>query len=116
MSSAFDTMIRNKLLEIVGEFMGEDNVRILRILLSNTTIEIKIKGARTEAFKSNIGAPHGDSYSGPQFTTYFENTLKQVREETGINPDADLPEEMVYADDYDNITTELEKRYIQNSG
>ena len=34
------------------------------------------------------------------------------KDETGINPDADLPQEMVYADDYDNITTELEKRYI----
>ena len=95
--------------------MSEDNSRILRILLSNTTIEIKIKGAETTAFKSNIGGPQGDSYSGPQFTTYFEHSLKQVREETGISLKEDFPEEMIYADDYDNLTTDLTKKYIFKS-
>ena len=76
MSSAFDTMERNKLLEVVAQFMCEDNQRILRVLLSETSVEIKIKGAESQAFKSNIGGPQGDSYSGPQFTTYFEHSLK----------------------------------------
>ena len=83
MSSAFDTMERNKLLEVVSGFMSEDNQRILRMLLSETSVEIQIKGAKT-AYKSNIGGPQGDSYSGPQFTTYFENTLKTLRVECNI--------------------------------
>ena len=72
MSSAFDTMERNKLLEYTEGFLNEDNQRIIRVLLSDTTIEVQVRGAKTKAFKSNIGGPQGDSYSGPQFTTYFE--------------------------------------------
>ena len=112
MSSAFDTMERNKLLDVVSQFMSEDNVRILRILLSNTSVELQIKGAESSAFKSNIGGPQGDSYSGPQFTTYFENSLKRVRRECNITMKEEYPEEMIYADDYDNITTEIEKKRI----
>ena len=112
MSSAFDTMERNKFLEIVAEFMSEDNQRILRILLSDTSIEIVIKGAETSAFKSNIGAPQGDSYSGPQFTTYFENSLKTVRAETNITMTEDYPEEIIYADDYDHVTEKIEKKRV----
>ena len=110
MSSAFDTMERCKLLDVVGQFMCEDNQRILRLLLSDTSIEIQIKGAETNAFKSNIGGPQGDSYSGPQFTTYFENSLRTVREECGITMEEEYPEEMIYADDYDSITTNLEQK------
>jgi hypothetical protein len=112
MSSAFDTMERNKLLDVVSEFMCEDNQRILRILLSKTSVTIQIKGAETSEFKSNIGGPQGDSYSGPQFTTYFENSLKTVRLETNITLTEDYPEEMIYADDYDHLTEELEKKRI----
>ena len=115
MSSAFDTMERNKLLEVVRGFMGEDNQRILRILLSETSIEIQIKGVKPTAFKSNIGGPQGDSYSGPQFTTYFENTLKTLRTECNITLEEDYPEEMIYADDYDNVTTEPEKKQLFKS-
>ena len=112
MSSAFDTMERNKLLDIVGEFMCEDNQRIMRILLSDTSVEIQIKGAETSAFKSNIGGPQGDSYSGPQFTTYFENSLKAVREECDIDLNEDYPVEIIYADDYDNITLDQQKKRV----
>ena len=49
MSSAFDTMERSKLLDIVRESMCDDNQRILWVLLSDTSVEIKIKGAKTSA-------------------------------------------------------------------
>ena len=112
MSSAFDTMERNKLLEVVSEFMCEDNQRILRILLSETSIEIQVKGSKSTAFKSNIGGPQGDSYSGPQFTTYFENSLQTVRIECNITLKKEYPEEMIYADDYDNLTTDFEEKQV----
>ena len=99
-------------MDIVKTSMCEDNQRILRVLLSETSVEIQIKGVETSAFKSNIGGPQGDSYSGPQFTTYFENSLRTVREECNITMEEEYPEEMIYADDYDNITTELQKKEI----
>ena len=111
MSSAFDTIHRDELLNIAEKILDEDGARILRILLSNTSIEIRVKGAKTKPVKTNIGGPQGDSYSGPQFTTYFENTLKEVRTELGINlEEMVMPEEMIYADDYDNLTTEQDKQ------
>ncbi len=111
MSSAFDTIHRDELLEISKQFLDEDGQRILRVLLSNTSIEIRIKGAKTEPIETNIGGPQGDSYSGPQFTTYFQNALIQVRIEVGIDlAKQTLPEEFIYADDYDNLTTDTDKQ------
>ena len=112
MSAAFDTISRHKLLEIAERTLSEDGSRMMRVLLSNTTVEVRIKGAVSKEFTSNIGSPQGDSYSGPQFTMYFEESLKEVRAETNITGEEDIPEEMIYADDYDHLTEELEKKTI----
>ncbi len=58
MSSAFD-MIHGKEQEI----FDEDEMRILRVLLSETTLEVKVDGAETKQFKSNIGSPQCDNIS-----------------------------------------------------
>ena len=50
-------------------------MRILRVLLSETNLDIKIQGADTKPFKSNIGSLHGDAVSGPFFTIYSEHYL-----------------------------------------
>ena len=116
MSSAFDTIQRDKIMEIANEIFNEDEVRILRILLSETTLEIKIKGAQTTPFKSNIGSPQGDALSGCLFTIYFEASLRKFREKIELNNITQdhsyakkyipqLPEECIYADDADFITT-----------
>ena len=42
MSSAFDTIWRDKLIEITEEYLDEDEMRIFRVLLSDTNLEIKI--------------------------------------------------------------------------
>ena len=115
MSSAFDTINRRKLMGIAERILDEDSQRMLRVLLSETTVEIKIKGAETSSFVSNIGSPQGDSYSGPQFTVYFEEALRDVRREVGINTEEDLPVEIIYADDYDNLTEEHEKKILFKS-
>ena len=112
MSAAFDTINRHKLLEIAERTLTEDASRMMRVLLSETTVEVRIKGAISEEFKSNIGSPQGNSYSGPQFTMYFEESLREVRAETDITGEEDLPEEMIYADDYDHLTEELEKKTV----
>lgn len=118
MSSAFDTIYRHKIMEIAQTFMQEDELRILRILLSDTSLEVKVKGAKSTPFESNIGSPQGDGISGPLFTIYFENHLKEMRQEienepihvTDINPKwieqrySCLPKEMTYADDCDFLT------------
>ena len=42
---------------------------------------------------------------------YFERALKEVRRAVGIDiENMEMPEEMIYADDYDNLTTDINKR------
>ena len=70
-----------------------------------------MKGATTKPVETNIGGPQGDSYSGPLFTIYFENALREVCTEVGIDlNNMELPEEMIYADDYDHVTTDQNKQ------
>ena len=79
MSAAFDTIRRVRLMTIVSSFLPEDEVRMIRYLLSNTTLTIKMKGAKSETFKSNIGSSQGDGLSGKLYTVYFEASLKELR-------------------------------------
>ena len=122
MSSAFDTIHRHKILEIAQDIMEEDELRILRALLSETSLKVRVKGAQATPFPSNISSPQDDSVSGPLFTIYFEHYLKKLRQEldnepinvNDINPkwieqrNSCLPNEMAYADDCD-LLTENEK-------
>ena len=124
MSSAFDTIDRQKLVDIVESFLDEDEARIVRRLLSNTTIEVRVKGAETTPFISNIGSPQGGSISGPLFEIYFENSLREVRSEIVKYEESQniqknetsLPDEMIYADDCDFLTMEVTtKQYVNEN-
>ena len=124
MSSAFDTIWIDKLTEITEEFLEEDEMRIIRVLLSDTNLEIKIQGADTKPFKSNIGSPQGDAVSGPFSTIYLEHYLRKFREEVKNIPvniydinnqwldqrQSNLPNELIYAGDYDFITEDEETK------
>ena len=125
MSSAFDTIRRDTLINIVKDFHDEDEVRMIQLLLSNTTLDIRINKAETEPFNSNMGSPQGDALSGVLFDIYFEESLRKVRnfrhemdsnnddEDNGNMPLSFLPQEAIYADDADFLTTnENEKNTI----
>ena len=118
MSSAFNTIQRNKLINIAKEVLNEDEIRILRIHLAETTLEVKVQNAQKATFESKTDSPQRDSINGPLFTIYFNYVLQQLREEMGkeptyirdINPQwteimkSNPPDKMVYANDYDFIT------------
>ncbi|GFR81871.1 very-long-chain enoyl-CoA reductase [Elysia marginata] len=58
MSAAFDTTDRKTLLDILEHIIEEDELRILRFLLSDTTINTRTNVATKEIpFESNIGSP-----------------------------------------------------------
>ena len=81
MSSAFDTIKRDLLMDILGRFLEEDELRLIQFLLSDTSISIKINGAsRDMPFLSNIGTPQGDGLSPVLFIVYLEAALKEVRD------------------------------------
>ena len=64
MSSAFDTIRCEQLISIVKKFLDEDEVRMIQLLVSNTTLDVRINNAETEPFSSNMGSPQGDALSG----------------------------------------------------
>ncbi|GFN75339.1 very-long-chain enoyl-coa reductase [Plakobranchus ocellatus] len=76
MSAAFDTINRTKLLEILRDIIDEDELRIIRFLLSETTIDVKINGANDlMPFTTNIGTPQGDSLSPVLFIVILNTPL-----------------------------------------
>ena len=71
MTAEFDTIDRNQLLNImVATIVNEDELRIIRFLLSNT---------KTKTFISNVGTPQRHSLSPVLFIVYLEHDLKEVR-------------------------------------
>ena len=69
MTAAFDTLVRETLIRIVEEIADKYTARMVRVLLSDTILEVKAQDTDCETikFESNIGSPQGDSLSGPLF-------------------------------------------------
>ena len=64
----------------IGRYIiDEDEQRISRVLLTDTTINVRVKGAETTPFVSNVRSPQGDGISGPYFNVYFENAKRKQR-------------------------------------
>ena len=117
MSSAFDTINREILINILKEILEEDELRLVQFLLSNTEISIQVKGATDQLpFQANVGTPQGDSLSPVLFIVYLEAALKEIRElpDNDVHPALQdhnynkekhqgLPREIEYADDVDFI-------------
>ena len=120
MSAAFDTIDRQILLDIIERIVEEDELRIIRFLLSDTVINTRINGATKERpFVSNIGTPQGDSLSPVLFSVYLENALKEVRT---ILPrptnelEKTLPTDIAYADDVDFVGLKfVDTEEVQNT-
>ena len=107
MTAAFDTIDRNQLLNIIATIVNEDELRIIRFLLSNTKINTKINGAtKTNTFISNVGTPQGDSLSPVLFVVYLEHALKEARTALPrpiVKYEKEIPNKIAYADDLDFI-------------
>ena len=106
MSKAFDTVRRDVLMRILESFLQESELRMIRILLTETWLEPRVKGASKSSFKTNIGVPQGDSLSPVLFTIYLEAALRDLRQELPSRPavDNDLPLDIAYADDVDFVS------------
>ena len=108
-SKAFDTVNREKLLQVLRseQIANDDEVRIIRYLMANTTLEVKIESFKSPAFPTTKGIPQGDGLSPVLFTVYLEAALRDLRSSLPPRPtaDAQIPPETAYADDADFIST-----------
>ena len=113
LSRAFDTVNRDKLLSILTSLLDSDSVRIIRFLLADTTLTVRLGTAQSDPFPTTLGTPQGDALSPILFVIYLEAALRDFR---GPGPcrslprpptDALLPGEIGYADDIDLLSTDL---------
>ena len=101
MTSAFDTIDRSKLMEVCTSFLDQDEVRMIRALLSNTSLEL-ICGEASKSIPTFIGSPQGDGLSPTLFIIYLEAALREVRSALVVETNR-KPSELAYADDIDFI-------------
>ena len=106
LSRAFDTIRRDKLLEVLQSFLDEPELRMIRFLLAATSLEPRLSTGDCHAFASTVGTPQGDSLSPVLFTVYLEAALRDLRSRLPPRPPADdrLPLDVEYADDIDFIS------------
>ena len=107
MSSAFDTIKRSTILRLLEDAgCSEDDVRLVRLLLANTTIKVRVNSETSAEFVSTDGSFQGDSFSGALFTLTLAGGLIHVRAVVPERPnppisDTGLPLEWEYSDDAD---------------
>ena len=107
LSRAFDTIRRDLLLDTLQTFIGESELRMIRFLLADTSLQPRLSTCDCLAFATTIGTPQGDSLSPVLFTVYLEAALRDLRSRLPTRPpeDAALPLDVEYADDTDFIST-----------
>ena len=106
LSSAFDTIDREKLLSILQDIVDPDELNLIRFLLANTTLKLSSGNEESEV-KTIIGTPQGDSLSPLLFIIYFETALKELRPKLNTSIKFQ-PCELIYADDCDLIFDTLQ--------
>ena len=108
MSNAFDTIRRTDILGLLIKCgCNSDEVRLVRLLLSNTVIKVVVSGFASSEFQSTVGAFQGDCLSGCLFTLVLAGALCDLRDWLSVtqsrpNPPITcqgLPLESEYADD-----------------
>ena len=106
LSRAFDTIRRDKLLEVLQSFLDEPELRMIRFLLAAMSLEPRLSTGDCHAFASTVGTPQSDSLSPVLFTVYLEAALRDLRSRLPPRPPADdmLPLDVEYADDIDFIS------------
>ena len=113
MSRAFDTINRSKALGVLNiAGCNEDDHRLVRTLLANTHLTVRVKGTQSAWFETSIGSPRGDSLSPVLFTCYLAAALHKVQKSTSwLNPpvsDLGMRLKWEYTDNVDFANNERE--------
>ena len=121
MSSAFDTIRRSTILSLLSDAgCSEDDIRLVRFLLSNTILKVRVNSATSIEFETTMGSFQGDSLSGCLFTLVLAGALYHLRllipfrPALPYNPATLMPLESEYADDVDFLDDDpLKLQFIQ---
>ncbi|OQR86390.1 hypothetical protein ACHHYP_10596, partial [Achlya hypogyna] len=97
-SPAFDTIDRVKLQSVLPEITTLDDVRLVKMLLTKTTLAARHDNYIGTPFETNTGTPQGEALSPVMFIVYLEAALRDRPRPT--SPPA---QRWAYADDVDFV-------------
>jgi hypothetical protein len=78
MSKAFDNAVRELIINVFRPILDKDGMRLLHIVLSNTSLRVKFGDVFTEAFTGNTGTPQGGGLSPIIFTVYIQAIILEL--------------------------------------
>ncbi|OWZ15492.1 Endonuclease Reverse transcriptase, partial [Phytophthora megakarya] len=114
LSRAFDMIDRAKLVAMLRTFLDDDEVRLIYLLLADTTLSLRSGSATLNPFTSNLGTPQVDSLSPVLFIVYLEAAFRDLARSLNIGRTF-LNDMIVYADDADFVCHTLDAAtYIQD--
>ena len=112
LSRAFDTVERPRLLQIIGDLpqVNDDEIRMVRLILADTKLQVRIEHVLSEAFDDNMGTLQGDSLSPFLFLTYLNEAMDKAAATFQIplpilDQQLRLPDTTAFADDVDIYST-----------
>jgi len=118
MSRAFDTIKRQTILDLlVKAGCTDDDLRLVRLLLTNTMLKVRVEGELSTVFESLLGSFQGDSLSGKLFTLVLAGALIELRHRLEECPPhipnppiskEGMPLESAYSDDCNFMNVEKE--------
>lgn len=95
---AFDSINRDKIFEILGQYnVPPKLVRLIRLTLKNTTARVKVNGNCSQPFMINSGVKQGDPLSATLFCLVLDSVLKSL--ELRGNISSKMKQCVAYADD-----------------
>lgn len=114
LTRAFGTIDRPLLLTRLSAVpkMTEDEIRMSRLLLAETSLTVKVGKERSTPFVANVGSPEGDGLSPSMFTFYLSEAVRdadsavpRVIHPPDLDQKLQLPTISAYADDVDLYST-----------
>ncbi len=110
MSKAFDTVRRNELFKILKEVLDDDDLHMMKILVENVKLKVKIGNEIGNDIHTNIRIPQGDCLSPIFFIVYLAEALKPILHTNNVEgkrnskDDHNIIINQQYADDISWIT------------
>ena len=81
MSKAFDTVDRGKVFKILKAILNDDEQHLMKVLIQDVKLQVRIGNQMGDTFNTNIGVPQGDCLSPVLFTLYLANALEEIKRE-----------------------------------
>ncbi|XP_033113356.1 uncharacterized protein LOC117113956, partial [Anneissia japonica] len=106
MSSAFDTVNRKKLIEIISQNLEPEELNLIKILIEQVELKVRIAKELGDPIISNIGVPQGDCLSPILFTAYLAYILQTYEQQQHQTYNFTLS--LQYADDISWISASQE--------